>query len=148
MASMLVLWGHALAALLFAGVAFTRLRDAGTALPRLTFVVALGMTALWALAVAGIDARDITTRVAESLRNLAWLGFMYALVRRDPGSPERRAVVIIYGVVAMVTVAGIGLGVAEGVVGHDEVVTLANALPVLRMMVAISALLLVHHLYA
>ena len=79
----LILWSHALAALLFAGVALSRLRDAGTALPRLTFVVALGITALWALAVAGIDARDVTARVAESARNLAWLSFMYALVRRD-----------------------------------------------------------------
>uniref|UniRef100_UPI0026032D17 hypothetical protein n=1 Tax=Sphingomonas bacterium TaxID=1895847 RepID=UPI0026032D17 len=61
-----ILWSHALAALLFAGVALTRLRDAGTALPRLTFVVALGVTALWALAVAGIGPVDLVTRVAES----------------------------------------------------------------------------------
>src|SRR3569833_1126430 len=114
MPTMLVLWSHALAALLFAGVAFTRLRDAGTALPRLTFVLALSVTALWALAVAGIDPRDVTTRVAESLRNLAWLGVMFALVRRDQGSPERRAVGVIYGVVAVVISVGIGLPIAGG----------------------------------
>ena len=147
MAGMLILWGHALAALLFAGVAFTRLRDAGTALPRLTFVLALSITALWALAVAGIDARDITTRVAESLRNLAWLGFMFALLRRDRDSPERRAVAIIYSVVAVVITIGVGLTIADELVGRDSVAALATALLALRMMVAISALLLVHHLY-
>ena len=36
----IILWSHALVALLFAGVALTRLHEAGTALPRLTFVVA------------------------------------------------------------------------------------------------------------
>ena len=73
MPATIILWSHALAALLFAGVALTRLLDAGTALPRLIFVVALGITALWALAVAGIGATDLVTHVAESARNLAWL---------------------------------------------------------------------------
>src|SRR3546814_9957718 len=78
----LILWGHALAALLFAVLAVSQVRGAGSALPRLTFLIALGMTALWALAVAGIDAHELAPRVTESLRNLAWLAFMYALVRR------------------------------------------------------------------
>jgi putative PEP-CTERM system histidine kinase len=143
----LVLWSHALAALLFAGMAMMRLRDAGSALPRLTFVVALGVTALWALAVAGIEARDVTAGVVESMRNLAWLGFMFALVRRDHTSPERRAVAIIYGVVAVIITVGIGLSVADELVGRDTVVALSTAVVVLRMMVAVSALLLVHHLY-
>ena len=97
----LILWSHALAALLFAGVAASRLRavDFGTrtGLPRLTFVAALGLTALWALAVAGIGAQDMAVRVAEAVRNLAWLGFMYALVRRGPHAANRRAVSGIYG---------------------------------------------------
>src|SRR3546814_12388216 len=66
----LILWGHALAALLFAVLAVSQVRGAGSALPRLTFLIALGMTALWALAVAGIDAHELAPRVTESLRNL------------------------------------------------------------------------------
>jgi hypothetical protein len=59
----------------------------------ITIVIAGGgtagwMTALWALATAGIDPGDVATRVTESLRNLAWLGFMYALVRRDRSADE------------------------------------------------------------
>ena len=148
----LILWSHALAALLFAGVALSRLRaagvGAGTALPRLTFVVALGTTALWALAVAGIDASDVVTRIAEAARNLAWLGFMYALVRRDRRGQEHRAVTIIYGVVTLVVLTGAGLAVVEEAVGASAVPPLAAVGIVLRMMVAVGALLLVHHLYA
>lgn len=143
-----ILWSHALAALLFAGVAITRLRDAGTALPRLTFVVALGVTALWALAVSGIGPADLVTRFAESARNLAWLTFMFALVRRDRGAPEARAVAIIYAVVALVIVAGIGLSLADEALGPDAVPALATVQVLLRAMVAISALVLVNHLYS
>ena len=144
----LILWSHALAALLFAGVAVSRLREAGTALPRLTFVIALGVTALWALAVAGIGAADVVTRVAEAVRNLGWLGFMYALVRRDRSGQQHRAVAIIYGVVALVVIVGAGLALVEEAVGAQDVVQLAAVRIVLRMMVAVGALLLVHHLYA
>lgn len=144
----IILWSHALAALLFAGVAMRRLHDAGTALPRLTFVVALGVTALWALAVAGIGAADLVTHVAESARNLAWLGFMFVLVRRDRDAPETRAVGIIYGVVALIVMAGAGLAIAEGAIRHDSLPALATVSVLLRTMVAISALVLVNHLYS
>ncbi|MEO6217478.1 MAG: XrtA/PEP-CTERM system histidine kinase PrsK [Sphingomonas sp.] len=144
----IILWSHALVALLFAGVALTRLHEAGTALPRLTFVVALGVTALWALALAGIGATDLVTHVAESARDLAWLGFMFALVRRDRDAPETRAVAIIYGVVGVIVIAGAGLAVAEGTIHHSSVPALATVGVLLRTMVAISALVLVNHLYS
>ena len=142
----IILWSHALVALLFAGVALTRLQEAGTALPRLTFVVALGVTALWALAVAGIGATDLVTHFAESARDLAWLGFMFALVRRDRDAPETRAVAIIYGVVGVIVMAGGVLAIAEGAIHHGS--ALATVSVLLRTMVAISALVLVNHLYA
>ena len=143
-----ILWSHALAALLFAGVALTRLRDAGTALPRLTFVVALAITALWALAVAGIGPADLVTLVAESARNLAWLGFMFALVRRDRDAPEARAVAVLYGVVVLVALAGVGLAITDEVIGRGTLAPLARVQLLLRAIVAISALVLVNHLHA
>ncbi|WP_457311664.1 XrtA/PEP-CTERM system histidine kinase PrsK [Sphingomonas sp. UYAg733] len=145
-----ILWGHALAALLFGMLAVSQLRDAATALPRLTFVVALAATALWALAVAGIDPRDVTARVAESLRNLSWLAFMFALVRRDPSVPQGGAVITLYGVVVLIVLASIGLAVAEATLPPADIATtsIASARLLLRMMVAVSALVLVHHLYS
>jgi putative PEP-CTERM system histidine kinase len=142
-----ILWSHALAALLFAGVAITRLREAGSALPRLTFTIALIATALWALAVAGIDARDFVTRIAESVRNLAWLGFMFALMRRDPVSPQRKAVAALYGIVAVLILTNIGLASAEEIIGRGVVPSLHEIRLLFRAMVSVSALVLVQHLY-
>ncbi|WP_010183556.1 XrtA/PEP-CTERM system histidine kinase PrsK [Sphingomonas sp. PAMC 26605] len=146
-AATLILWSHALAALLFAGVAVSRLRDTGKGLPRLPLVAALGLTALWALAVAGLEGSDMVTRVVESVRNLAWLAFMYALIERDDTTREHRAVSVIYGVVALVSVAGIGLAILEQTVGTALIPQVSAVRLLLRSMVALGALLLLHHLY-
>ncbi len=128
-------------------IAWSQLRDATTALPRLPFVIALVATALWALAVAGIDARDVTARVAESFRNMAWLGFMFALVQRDRGAPHRRTIACLYGVVAIIILIGIGVVVLEAI-DVSTVARLDRARILLRVMVAVSALVLVNHLYS
>ncbi len=148
MVAAIILWGHALAALLFGMIALSQLRDVGTAVPRLTFVVALITTAFWALAVAGIGADDVMARIAESFRNLAWLGFMLALVRRDRSAPTSVAVAMVYGVVVLVVLAGMGLALLQAAVGEGApAATVNSARLLLRMMVAVSALVLVHHLY-
>ncbi|MES2097704.1 MAG: XrtA/PEP-CTERM system histidine kinase PrsK [Pseudomonadota bacterium] len=148
MASTLILWGHALAALLFAGLAVSQLRDGAGSVPRTAFLVALGLTALWALAVAGIGGGDVVTRVAESLRNLGWLGFMFALLRRDPTARQSSAVKTIYGVVGLVALAGIVLSVVQASLTGETMAGVAAVRILLGMMVAVGALVLVHHLYS
>jgi putative PEP-CTERM system histidine kinase len=148
MAGTIILWGHALAALLFAVLALSQLRDGAVSVPRTAFVAALGITALWALAVAGIGNPDLTARVAESLRNIAWLAFMMALLRRDNSAGRDRAVTMIYGVVVLVALAGIVLSVIQASVPADLVKSFAAVRILLRMMVALGALVLVHHLYS
>jgi putative PEP-CTERM system histidine kinase len=148
MAGTIILWGHALAALLFAVLALSQLRDGAVSVPRTAFVAALGITALWALAVAGIGNPDLTARVAESLRNIAWLAFMMALLRRDDSAGRDRAVTMIYGVVVLVALAGIVLSVIQASVSADLVRSFAAVRILLRMMVALGALVLVHHLYS
>jgi putative PEP-CTERM system histidine kinase len=148
MAGTIILWGHALAALLFAVLALSQLRDGAVSVPRTAFVAALGVTALWALAVAGIGNQDLITRVAESLRNIVWLAFMMALLRRDASARRDRAVTMIYGVVVLVAVAGIVLSMIQASVDGDLVKGIASVRILLRMMVALGALVLVHHLYS
>jgi putative PEP-CTERM system histidine kinase len=148
MAGTIILWGHALAALLFAVLALSQLRDGAVSVPRTAFVAALGITALWALAVAGIGSQDLTTRVAENLRNIAWLAFMMALLRRDATARRDRAVTMIYGVVVLVALAGIVLSMIQASVAGDLVKGIAAVRILLRMMVALGALVLVHHLYS
>ncbi|WP_010162027.1 XrtA/PEP-CTERM system histidine kinase PrsK [Sphingomonas sp. PAMC 26617] len=145
--AMPILLSHALAALLFTGVALSRLHERATGLPRVTFIAALLATALWALSIAGIDQSDGIPRVAESLRNLAWLGFMYALVRRDPRTPEHRAVAILYGIVALLVLVNAGLAMVWIGSGGAMLPEIATLRLVLHMMAAISAIVLVHHLY-
>lgn len=140
-AAALILWGHALAALLFGGLAFGRVRGGEGGLPRISFVFALALTAMWALAVAGIDARDVSARVMESARNVAWLAFLWALLRRNGEAglaigATFAIAMLICGLVAMVAVA-------EAVIG---VVDFAATREALRMIVAITGLVLLHHI--
>lgn len=144
----IILWTHAIAALLIAGVALSRLRDARNALPRVTFVTALAITALWALAVAGIGATDAVTPVAEAARDLAWLSFMYALGRQAPDGRRTPAITMIYGVLALLVLAGAGLAIfGHSMLGKDYP-DLATLRAEWRTLVALGALVLVCQLYA
>src|SRR3569623_1536392 len=148
MAATIILWSHALAALLFAGLALAQLRDGGVSVPRTAFLVALGLTALWALATAGIGSGDAVTWVAESIRNLGWLGFMFALERRDPTARRDRAVMTIYGGGALVAWVGAGLAILLVSVPTDLAESVSAVRMLLRMMVAVGSLVLVNHLYS
>ena len=146
MTAQLILWSHALAALLFAAAGLAERRRPRAGRSSVAFAVALALSALWSLAVAGIGPTDLSTRVMEAARNFAWLGFAFALVRRDPSSGwTLRAV---YLAVAGVIVVGAVLAVAEAetrsAVAQGE---LATAMLVFRMMAAAGALVLARHLY-
>ena len=73
MAATLILWGHSLSALVFVAVAAGTRSHRPVLLPGRALTAALVLTALWALAVAGIDARDVATRLAGAMRDIAWL---------------------------------------------------------------------------
>lgn len=144
----MIIWGHALAALAFGALALMALRDREQLRP--AFVVALALTALWALAVAGIGSADLVVRVIEPARDLAWLAAMYAAVRRGSGSASgsgrgRRpglAIGAIYAVVAAVCGATIAITVIADGTGGVRTALL------LQMMTAVAALVLAHHLAA
>src|SRR5690242_9101697 len=148
MLATLTLWGHALAALLFGAIALSQVRRAGDAVPRLAFTAALGCTALWALAVAGIGPRELPSALAETVCDLAWLAFMFALARRGRDERQALAVTLIYGVVLVIAVAMTTLDIALGASLGPVSPALATAALVMRMMIAVSALVLVHHLHA
>lgn len=148
MASALVLWTHALAALLFGALTAWAWQSRETGLPRRTLTAALAMTALSALAVAGIGGTEMVTRIAETLRNLAWLGFMLTLHRRGGHIRPPLALGTVYGVVALVALAGLAAHVA-GTVGPAEVRDEVESIVLLlRMLVAVAALVLVQALYS
>jgi len=146
MIAALILWSHALAALLFGAVALSQRTKRGGGMPRRAFVAALAATALWALAMAGIGSEDVSGHVAESVRTIGWLGFMLALVRRDRSAGA--AVVAVYAVVMVVAVVSAGVAVAESAVARPEAAAALAATRLLFcMMTALSALVLLQHLY-
>ncbi|WP_342248896.1 XrtA/PEP-CTERM system histidine kinase PrsK [Sphingomonas sp. OTU376] len=145
----LLLWLHALAALLFGALALWAWRADLAGLPRRPLAIALAATALWALAVAGIGTADVASWFAETLRNLAWLGFMLVLHRRDAQSRPPIALGTVYGVVALVQVAALILTLIVYTNPEPELaVPVANAALLMRMLVAVAALVLVQALWS
>lgn len=148
MTSTLILWSHALAALLFGGVTLWTIRAPASGLPRRPLVLALGLTSLWALAVAGIGGGEMVTRIVETLRNLAWLGFMITLHRRDANDRPPLALGTVYGVVALVSTAALALHIAASAGAPDAAGQIDSAALLLRMLVAVAALVLAQALYS
>lgn len=142
----MILWGHALAALFFALLVVSG-RGGASGLPRRALVAAQVSTVLWGLAAAGIGPADLATQLTETARTLAWLGFMFALVRRDRRAPESGSVLIVYGVVALTALAGGAIALIGAGVPSEAQAAIAQARAALAMMVALGALLLVHHLH-
>ncbi|KQN24361.1 histidine kinase [Sphingomonas sp. Leaf34] len=142
----MILWSHALAALLFGALAFAQIRRPSGHWPHAAFMTALVMTSLWALGVAGIDARDMVTRIAAGARDIAWLAFMLALVRRDRAG--NYAIGAVYCVVMALAGTALLLAIVQRIdLGGDAVAAVGSARTVFRMMGAVSALVLIHHLY-
>ncbi|HWU95337.1 MAG TPA: XrtA/PEP-CTERM system histidine kinase PrsK, partial [Sphingomonas sp.] len=118
-------------------------------LPRRPLAFALATTALWALAIAGIGSTDVASWFAETLRNLAWLGFMLVLHRRDAQSRPPIALGTVYGVVALVQISALILTLIAYANPEPEVtLQVANAALLMRMLVAVAALVLVQALWS
>lgn len=133
----LLIWGHAAAAAAYALVALALLRGGDRGAPAVLFRVALAVTALWSASVA-IQARlaPELPSLLEALRDLAWLGFIAALVERTPGAAPRSTRILWIGVAAAIAVRVI---VDMTLGGHVSLaVSLASA---------IAFLVLIHNLY-
>ncbi|MBO9714056.1 XrtA/PEP-CTERM system histidine kinase PrsK [Sphingomonas sp.] len=141
----LILWTHALAALLFGALALVAWRRREPGVPRRLLCVALAATALWALAAAGIGSNQLGTGLAETLRDLAWLAFMIVLHRRDGNIRPPLALGTVYSVVALVAIAAL---VLQGFASTpDAAPQVATAALLLRMLVAVAALVLMRALH-
>jgi putative PEP-CTERM system histidine kinase len=142
MLATLILWGHALAALLFGALGLWALRSDGAAMPRIPLIAALAMTALWALAVAGIGENDLMTQIAGAARTLAWFGFMVALYRSGAIERPPAAIGTVFGVVAVVILMAATLDVLTSA-ASDLPRPVLDAALLLKMLATVAALLLV-----
>lgn len=145
MTGALILWGHAIAALAFGLLALDQANRARGDWPKAALVVALATTSLWALAVAGIDSRDIANPIVLAVRDIAWFAVMGLLVRRHRTAGI--ALVSVYAVAIGMTIATAALAlVATAPIEPAGLEALAHAGYACRMMAAVAALVLAHHL--
>lgn len=143
-------WSHGAAAILFAALAIWQLRRPTRGAQDLALIVAFAFTAAWCLLVMTCGPHSLIARLGEGARNLAWLGFMFALSRSGGQATMREpVVVIVYAAVAgsILMRAAIDL-LARAAPGGTALPDAAfSAAMLLRMTSAIGALALVHHLY-
>jgi putative PEP-CTERM system histidine kinase len=142
-------WSHALAAILFGALAVWQVQRNVRDGQGLILLCAALLTALWALLVAMTSHFSVATQISEQLRNAGWLGFMYMLWRNGDKAHRGRTIAALYSVLAGVVV------LATSLILMGESVALSPRMldamfassAVIRMMIAVGALLLVHNLY-
>jgi putative PEP-CTERM system histidine kinase len=142
-------WSHALAALLFGALAVAQWRKRERELHDRWLGAAFAATTLWALSVALLGAQSMASALAESARNFAFLGFMYAIVRTAGAGERHRAVRIVYAVVAGVigcqaTIAAVSPEFAAVPLAREAFLAAAQ---LLGLTLAAGSLVLVHNLY-
>jgi putative PEP-CTERM system histidine kinase len=141
--------GHALAALLFGILAVSEVRAAQRERHRWVLAAAYAATSAWAVAGAALEPTTLAAGYTETLRNVAWLGFMYALLRRGEGERRMWSLRAVYAALLLVAGLQVGIGISAHYLMADAEVAalLIQATFVMRMMFAIGALVLVHNVY-
>ncbi len=143
-------WLHASAAFLSAALAIWLWhKGIRSGAPRVMLVPALAVTSFWALAVA-VEGNDNSVAVfAETVRNFAWLGFMYGLLRTDGRNKQPRSVSAIYGVLVSVLCVQIVVDalfqIYADIGGTGQLLFYSGI--VMRLLLATGMLVLVHNLY-
>ncbi|WP_110299578.1 XrtA/PEP-CTERM system histidine kinase PrsK [Blastomonas natatoria] len=148
------LWAHSGAAALTLLVAawllqrWARLRGARPSLGDVALLLALLSTSLWAFAVAVLGPGQAVSGLAESLRNLAWLAFLFQMVRSARAQPRTvTAIYLVLSVILLVQpIVDSWLGMLTAREGLGEL-SFDTAM-LLRMIFVVGALVLAHNLYS
>jgi putative PEP-CTERM system histidine kinase len=143
-------WGHSAVAFAYAALAIWVVHEYGWAnRQQIVLILAMTLTAIWGL--SGIVAGPVAnvTLIAESARNLSWLGFMFFLLRSGEGRQQPRTINMIYLVLLLVglcqpVIDTVSYSMVDGSPAGN--IAMQSAL-LLRMIYAIGALVLVHNLY-
>jgi putative PEP-CTERM system histidine kinase len=143
---LLILWSHALAALLLAVLGATAMRGARPGLPATRLGLALFATALWALAVAGVGGGELVTRVLDMGRNLAWLAVVHGIRRQY--RPIAIAERVSYALVAAVFAMGGLLSAVAAAIGGPSEALMNESGGMLRIAATLGALILAQPAYA
>jgi putative PEP-CTERM system histidine kinase len=112
-------------------------------------LLALGMSALWGVATAAAGADSAASAVTETLRNLAWLAFLYGLIgggRDHPGIAGVRPVIVVLACVELLHPI-LRLAVVSLPASHPLMNAAFEVTVFFRLMVIVGGLVLVHNAY-
>lgn len=145
------LWGH-----LTAGFAYTALaiwlihQYSGKNRAQVHLICAMVLTAMWAYVATFVAPFSLLAQIAETARNLAWLGFMFYLLRSSDGQPQPRTINMIYAALLFVLISQPVFDVlTRGVfMGTQGVAYAMQSAVLMRMIFGAGALVLVHNLYS
>ncbi|MGZ8997364.1 MAG: XrtA/PEP-CTERM system histidine kinase PrsK, partial [Allosphingosinicella sp.] len=149
MLAYLHLWGHALAAALYGGLAIFQLRHLNKEPLNRPLLSAFAVLSVWMIFLALLPTYTILPQLAEAARNFTFLAFMYGIMQSAPGGGQR-ALKAVYASVAAVVGLQIVIG---GVIGEYRIAApfLFEALTATSQMIGLTiaagALILVHNLY-
>lgn len=142
-------WSHALAACLFGVLALWQLTH-GERRPAMTaLAAAFALTALWAGLAAVLGPESVLARAGETIRNLAFLAFMFVLLRHALGDERRPFIGLIYisllAVGLLQTVSDLAFGLLAM---EPQLVAMGyRSTVILHLSFLLGALLLVNALY-
>lgn len=140
------LWSHVLAAMLFGALALARIRHWNGDPRNRPLAIAFAVVAGWAALIAMLGGQAMPAQVAEGARNLAFLAFMYGLMREaDDGGGQRGIKSVYAALAAVIGFQIVTAGLATEVPGGVE--ALLSTSRILGLLVAAGALILVHNLY-
>jgi len=139
--ALITFWSHALAAMLFVSLLLWRLGDMSRQPGQRLLLAAFALTACWAWLSAVMPHHPLVG-LAESARNLVWIGLLYSLA--TAAEDRQHGVRLVYSAVAAV----IGMQLIAGVLTiTSPSPALAQGSLILRITTAAGALVLVHNFY-
>lgn len=147
-------WGHATVGFLYAALAIWVFQQYGLGnRQRSALIAALAATAFWGIVICIAGPATFGAAIAETIRNLAWLAFLYALHRSVEGIEQPRTMTMTYGALLLVLILQPVFDFAVFFASsRAELLVAAAAIEqsaqLLRMIFAIGAVVLVHNLYS
>jgi putative PEP-CTERM system histidine kinase len=147
-------WGHVTVAFVYAALAVWVFQQYGLGnRQRTALIAALCATAAWGIATCAVGPASFAATFAETIRNLAWLSFLYALHRSVVGIEPPRTITMTYLALLLVVMLQPVLDstvffLRPNAELNDPAIIVEQSAQLLRMIFAIGAVVLVHNLYS
>ncbi len=147
---MLGYWGHIAVAFLYAALAVWIFHRHGLSNKQQLFLLlGLSLTSAWGFVVSMMGVNNLFAYLAESVRNLGWLIFLYFLLRSGDGREQPKSLNYIYFSLTAVLVFQtiVDLLIANIDLTADAAILMNYSSYIFRMLFAAGALVAVHNLY-